>query len=74
MLELALVPFIVATAGDKPEAGVEHHDWRLGAADLDAYVASALPARTMGRSLAEDPEFFAAALAGGSVLAEVVRK
>jgi hypothetical protein len=27
----------------------------------------------MGRSMAEDPEFFAAALAAGSVLAEATR-
>ena len=36
-------------------------------------INSWLPARTMGRSLAEDPEFFAAALAAGSVLAAIIR-
>jgi hypothetical protein len=37
-------------------------------ADLEGYAASRLPATTMGRSLAEDPLFFAAALAGGTVV------
>ena len=68
MLELALVPFVVATA-DRPEPGLARHDWRRGAADLDGYAASGLPTGTMGRSIAEDPEFFAAALAAGTVLA-----
>jgi uncharacterized protein DUF3866 len=69
-LELALVPFIVAHAGERPRAGLGRHDWRQGEADLDGYAASGLPGRTMGRSLEEDPEFFAAALAAGSVLAQ----
>lgn len=38
--------------------------------DLAGYVASGLPTNTMGRSLGEDELFFAAALAGGTVLAE----
>jgi Protein of unknown function (DUF3866) len=36
--------------------------------DLDGYVASGLPARTMGRGIDEDPLFFAAALAAGGAL------
>lgn len=72
MLELALVPFTVATHGPV-ESALRRHDWRRGAADLDGYAASGLPTRTMGRSLAEDPEFFAAALAAGSVLAAATR-
>jgi hypothetical protein len=39
------------------------------AVDLVAYAASGLPTRTMGRDLAEDPLFFAAALASGRALA-----
>ena len=39
------------------------------AADLDDYAAAGLPARTMGRSLDEDPLFFAAPLAAGAALA-----
>ena len=73
MLRLALVEFVVATAGDRPEPDVAHHDWRRGTADLDGYAASGLPARTMGRSMTEDPAFFAAALAAGSVLADIMR-
>ena len=41
--------------------------------DLPSYASSGLPAETMGRSLTEDPLFFAAALAGGSALAELGR-
>jgi hypothetical protein len=70
MLELALVPFTVAGAA---EPGLEKHDWRAAEADLDAYAACCLPARTMGRSIEEDPEFFAAALAAGAVLADCAR-
>lgn len=39
--------------------------------DLQNYAASGLPARTMGRSLAEDELFFEQALAGGIALARV---
>jgi hypothetical protein len=52
-------------------ARVTRHDWQRAAIDLPAFAASGLPAQTMGRTLAEDPLFFAAALAGGSVLAEL---
>jgi hypothetical protein len=37
--------------------------------DLSGYAESGLPAQTMGRELADDPLFFAAALAGGRALA-----
>ena len=50
-------------------ARIARHDWRRAAVDLAGYADSGLPARTMGRSLAEDPLFFGAALAGGAVLA-----
>jgi hypothetical protein len=46
----------------------ERHRLRRGAADLDGYRASGLPARTMGRGLDEDRLFFAAALAAGTAL------
>jgi hypothetical protein len=39
--------------------------------DLKGYEASGLPARTMGRTLREDPLFFAAALASGRALADL---
>jgi hypothetical protein len=47
------------------------HDWRRATVDLPAYAACGLPAETMGRTLAHDPLFFGAALAGGGVLAEL---
>jgi hypothetical protein len=39
------------------------------AGDYDAYVASGLPARSMGR---DDPLFFRAALACGAALADTL--
>ncbi len=53
--------------------GITRHDWRRASVDLPGYAASGLPTETMGRGLAEDPLFFAAALAGGSALAELAR-
>jgi hypothetical protein len=53
-------------------ARIARHDWRRASVDLPAYAASGLPAETMGRGLAGDPLFFGAALAGGSVLAELI--
>jgi Protein of unknown function (DUF3866) len=44
------------------------HRLREAPVDLPAYAASGLPAKTMGRGLAEDPLFFAAALAAGAAL------
>jgi Protein of unknown function (DUF3866) len=52
-------------------ARIARHDWRRASVDLPAYAASGLPAETMGRGLAGDPLFFGAALAGGSVLAQL---
>lgn len=70
VLELLLAPVTVALPADaaQPEWG-ERHDWQVAAVDLDGYAASGLPALTMGRTLAEDPMFFAAALAAGTILA-----
>jgi Protein of unknown function (DUF3866) len=45
------------------------HRLREAPADLAGYTASNLPARTMGRTIADDPLFFAAALAAGRRLA-----
>jgi Protein of unknown function (DUF3866) len=44
------------------------HRLREAPIDLPGYSATGLPARTMGRTIAEDPLFFAAALASGRVL------
>jgi Protein of unknown function (DUF3866) len=57
VLDLVLKPVEVAGPADE---------------DLDAYLASGLPATTMGRTAGEDPTFFMAALAGGRVLAEAI--
>jgi hypothetical protein len=46
------------------------HRIRLAPADLAGYADAGLPARTMGRSIDEDPLFFAAPLAAGRLLAE----
>jgi hypothetical protein len=46
------------------------HYLRETPADLPGYTSSNLPTRTMGRTIDEDPLFFAAALASGRALAE----
>jgi hypothetical protein len=50
----------------------DRHDVDVERVDLDAYAASGLPGRTMGRTIAEDPLFFAAPLAAGRALADAV--
>jgi hypothetical protein len=44
------------------------HRLREAPVDLAGYAATGLPAKTMGRSLEQDPLFFAAALAAGAAL------
>jgi Protein of unknown function (DUF3866) len=46
------------------------HRLRQAPADVAGYEAAGLPARTMGRTIAEDQLFFAAALASGRALGE----
>ncbi|CAA9523201.1 MAG: FIG00517240: hypothetical protein [uncultured Solirubrobacteraceae bacterium] len=67
VLDLLLRPVVVAIPQGQSPAD-ERHDWREFPSDLDGYVASGLPTRSMGR---EDPLFFAAALAGGTALAHM---
>jgi hypothetical protein len=50
----------------------DRHDVEVEPVDLGAYQMSGLPTRTMGRTLAEDPLFFAAPLAAGRALAGAV--
>lgn len=50
---------------------VTRHDWRRAHVELPSYAASGLPASSMGRTLTQDPLFFGAALAGGTVLADL---
>jgi hypothetical protein len=76
VLELLLAPVDVAVpeGNDSIAAALEEapgsHRLRFAPADLDAYSASGLPATTMGRSLQQDPLFFAAPLAAGRLLVE----
>lgn len=48
----------------------DRHRVTVHEADLDGYRASGLPTRTMGRTIDEDPLFFASALAAGTALGE----
>jgi hypothetical protein len=75
VLSLLLAPVVVASpeGWEDHGAGDERHDWRGAPADLEGYRASGLPASTMGRALDEDALFFAAALAGGLVLAGMMQ-
>jgi hypothetical protein len=76
VLELLLAPADVAVPEGEEgiaaalEAAPGKHRLRLAAADLDGYATSGLATSTMGRSLVEDPLFFAAPLAAGRLLAE----
>jgi hypothetical protein len=54
------------------EEGRGRHTVTIEPVDLDGYLAAGLPARTMGRDLNQDPEFFAGPLAAGSRLASLV--
>jgi hypothetical protein len=70
VLRLLLKPVQVAFPEGAPSELPGTHQPRVGAADLDGYRRSGLPARTMGREIEQDELFFSAALAGGAVLAE----
>ncbi len=76
VLELLLAPVDVAIPEDQPEiaAALEGSQHRIQQvpADLDSYAAADLPTITMGRSLHDDPLFFAAPLAAGTLLAKQV--
>jgi hypothetical protein len=74
VLELMLRPALVAVPAGVHERLPGGHEVLEGAADLEGYAASGLPARTMGRGPAEDELFFRASLAGGSVLAEAIAR
>jgi hypothetical protein len=47
----------------------DRHDVAVEPVDLEGYEDSGLPAQTMGRTIAQDPLFFAAPLAAGAGLA-----
>jgi hypothetical protein len=59
-----------AAAGPGRSGATPVHQLREAPADIAGYEAAGLPARTMGRTIAEDPLFFAAALASGRALGE----
>ena len=72
VLELLLAPVDVAIPEDEPEIaaaleGPRHRVHQIPA-DLAGYAAAELPTTTMGRSLHDDPLFFAAPLAAGTLL------
>ena len=73
VLDLLLAPVDVAVPEGESriaeELGALDHRIHSAPVDLDGYSESHLPTRTMGRSLEEDPLFFAAPLAAGAVLA-----
>jgi uncharacterized protein DUF3866 len=75
VLDLLLAPVEIAIPEGEEEiaaslelAAAGRHGLQVGAADLEGYAATGLPAQTMGRKLADDPLFFAAALAAGAAL------
>lgn len=77
VLQMLLAPVEIPVPASDPvpiailaTAAGWRHRLRETQADLPGYTSSNLPARTMGRSIAEDPLFFAAALASGRALAD----
>jgi hypothetical protein len=76
VLDLLLAPVDVAMPEGEPEiaSALEPlgHTLLAAPADLDGYGVSGLSTTAMGRSLFEDPLFFAAPLAAGTVLARSV--
>lgn len=72
VLRLLLRPVVVGVPPGIHANLPGEHVAREGEADLDGYLASGLPARTMGRGPDEDELFFRAALAGGSVLGATI--
>jgi hypothetical protein len=76
VLDLLLAPVEIAVPSGHTELAAElrhatgdRHQLLEAPADLDAYATSGLPTTTMGRSLEDDPLFFASPLAAGHLLA-----
>jgi hypothetical protein len=53
-------------------ARITRHDWRRAEVDLPAFAAGPLAPASGTRAVAEDPLYYAAALAGGGVLAQLL--
>jgi len=75
VLQMLLAPVEIPVPSGNPvatailaDAAGWRHRLHETPADLGGYAATGLPARTMGRSLDDDPLFFAAALAAGATL------
>lgn len=75
VLRMLLAPVEIPVPAGNPvatavlaEAVAWRHRLHELPADLAGYASSGLPARTMGRTLEEDPLFFAAPLAAGAAL------
>jgi hypothetical protein len=77
VLDLLLAPVDVAVPEGELAVAQEleafEHRIHLTPVDVVGYEACNLPARTMGRSLADDPLFFSAPIAAGTILARVAR-
>jgi hypothetical protein len=80
VLELLLAPVHVAMPSGSPDLASElqqatapRHQLLEAPADLAGYAAAGLPTTTMGRPFADDPLFFSAPLAAGTLLSRVAR-
>jgi hypothetical protein len=72
VLKLLLAPVTVAIPQSATHLlDTDRHLVEPVSVDLDAYAASGLPSSTMGRRLADDPLFFEAPLAAGSLVASL---
>jgi hypothetical protein len=69
VLDLLLAPVRVAVPEGHVPDGHGRHEWLEYPADAEGYCKSGSPTRSMGR---EDPLFFAAALAAGTALADMI--
>jgi hypothetical protein len=73
VLDLLLRPVLVGLPpGVTVPLELLRHSWREAQCDLDGYGKSGLPLVAMRRTLEQDQLFFAAALAGGTVLADTL--
>ena len=67
----AQAPIYADALAELESARKDRHLFKTAPADLQSYSASGLPITTMGRTLEDDPLFFAAPLAAGRLLSEI---
>jgi hypothetical protein len=72
-VEIAVPTGFPDAASELRQAAADRHQLLEATADLAAYEASGLPTTTMGRPLSDDPLFFSAPLAAGTLLPRVAR-